>query len=265
MNAVYGYLDMVSYLLTARRPVELVHAYDDDWRPAPRVAIYDGYKANRQPDPEPLPWQFVLLRELLDAAGMSQAEAPGWEAEDAIGSLIAQQGDREPATDIVTGDRDLIQLVRDPGFASCSPAGGAQVAEYDEAGVLAKYGVPADRVRGLRDAARRPLRRPSRRPRGGREDGPGAGQAYPARGAAGGRRGPHPDRPLLQRSPRLRVSVRDSADYLRSMQRIVPIRTDLELRAWKPEFDEDRLRGLARQHNLNGPVNRLLEAFGRVR
>jgi 5'-3' exonuclease len=266
VNAVYGYLDMVSYLLAARKPVELVHTYDDDWRPAPRVAIYDGYKANRQPDPEPLPWQFVLLRELLDAAGMAQAEAPGWEAEDAIGSLIAQQGDREPAIDIVTGDRDLIQLVHDPWVRVLFTLRGVrEVAEYDEAGVLAKYGVPASRYAEFAIL------------RGDPSDGlpgvHGVGEktarelvkAYPSLEALlEDAAAPVRNGPLLQRSPRLRTSVRDSADYLRSMQRIVPIRTDLELRTWKPELDEERLRGLARQHNLNGPVNRLLDAFGRV-
>src|SRR5437867_5782738 len=58
VNALHGYLDMVGYLIEARHPDQVVHVYDDDWRPAPRVALYAGYKANRAPDPEGLPPQF---------------------------------------------------------------------------------------------------------------------------------------------------------------------------------------------------------------
>jgi len=69
VNTVHGYLDMVAHLVGSRRPDRLVHVYDDDWRPAPRVARYGGYKANRAPDPEDLPEQFELLRSVLDALG----------------------------------------------------------------------------------------------------------------------------------------------------------------------------------------------------
>src|SRR6266480_7842998 len=61
INAIHGYLDMVATLVASRHPDGIVHVYDDDWRPAPRVAIYAGYKANRPPDPEDLPQQFVFL------------------------------------------------------------------------------------------------------------------------------------------------------------------------------------------------------------
>src|SRR5919201_3072401 len=87
INAVHGYLDMTGRLLDNREADEIVHTYDDDWKPAPRVAAYSGYKAHRAPDPEGLPEQFGLLRDVLDAFGMAQADAPGWEAEDAIGVM----------------------------------------------------------------------------------------------------------------------------------------------------------------------------------
>src|SRR3712207_1547835 len=72
VNAVHGYLDMVVHLLGDLRPDRVVHVYDHDWRPAGRVAAYAGYKADRPPDPEGLPAQFGILREVLDAAGMPQ-------------------------------------------------------------------------------------------------------------------------------------------------------------------------------------------------
>src|SRR5216117_2274284 len=111
--AVHGYLDMVTKLMVDRKPDEIVHVYDHDWRPVARTDIYPAYKGNRLPDPEDLPQQFVLLRQVLDATGMLQAQTEGWEAEDAIGAfcLDAREDDR---IEIVSGDRDLIQLVRDP-------------------------------------------------------------------------------------------------------------------------------------------------------
>src|SRR5207248_8924100 len=127
-----------------RRPHEVVHVFDADWRPAPRVALYAAYKSTRQPDPEELPSQFDRLREMLDALGMAQAEALEWEAEDAIGSLLPH-GDAE-LTEIVSGDRDLIQLVRDPSVRLLFTLRGvSQLLELDEAAVFEKYGVPADR------------------------------------------------------------------------------------------------------------------------
>ena len=145
VNALHGYLDWTANLIQSRRPGDVVHAYDQDWRPVPRVELYEGYKANRPPDPDGLPEQFPVLRDVLDALGMRQAEVPGWEAEDAIGAICAR-ADGSDRIDIVTGDRDLIQLVRDPAvrvlFTVC---GVSDMRELDEAGVLERFGVPASR------------------------------------------------------------------------------------------------------------------------
>ena len=60
VGAVHGYLDMVTRLLVTRRPEEIVHAYDHEWRPVARTDMYAGYKANRAEDPEDLPEQFPM-------------------------------------------------------------------------------------------------------------------------------------------------------------------------------------------------------------
>jgi 5'-3' exonuclease len=262
VNALFGYLDMTGQLLVTQRPDELVHCYDDDWRPAPRVAIYQGYKAQRPPDPEGLPEQFEILREVLDAFGMSQAEAPGWEAEDAIGCLCvaAAPDDR---TDIVTGDRDLIQLVRDPEVRVLFTLRGVtKLAVYDEAGVLEKYAVPASRygdfailrgdpsdglpgVRGVGEKTARALV-----------------QAYPSldamiEDATSATR----TQPVLQRSPSLRAALAGAVDYIDKVRRIVPIRTDLELRAWARRREDSRIDELAERYALKGPVMRLRAAI----
>ena len=111
------------------------------------MAIYDGYKANAAAGPRGAARSSSSCsRELLDAAGMAQAEAAGLGGRGRHRLAHRPRGDRGPATDIVTGDRDLIQLVRDPWVRVLFTLRGVrEVAEYDEAGVLAKYGVPADR------------------------------------------------------------------------------------------------------------------------
>jgi 5'-3' exonuclease len=264
VNAVFGYLEMTARLVDSRRPDRAVHVYDDDWRPAARVAVYEGYKANRAPDPEGLPEQFDVLRELLDALGQPQAEAPGWEAEDAIGSMCARldQGDR---VEVVTGDRDLIQLVRDPAVRVLFTVRGvSELRVLDEAGVLEKYGVPAARyvefailrgdpsdglpgVRGVGEKTARALV-----------------HAYPDIAAlVEDARAPQRKGAVLQRSPALRASIREAADYLAAMREVVPIRTDLEVRTWEASPDEGRLEELAEKYKVGGPLGRLRSALGR--
>src|SRR5207249_12164034 len=104
--AVHGYLDMVTKLMVDRKPDEIVHVYDHDWRPVARTDIYPDYKGNRLPDPEDLPPQLVMLRQVLDATGLVQAQTEGWEAEDAIGAFCADADDRD-RIEIVPCVRDL--------------------------------------------------------------------------------------------------------------------------------------------------------------
>ncbi|MGH2573392.1 MAG: 5'-3' exonuclease [Actinomycetota bacterium] len=264
VNAVFGYLDMTARLIASRRPDRAVHVYDDDWRPAARVALYQGYKANRAPDPEGLPEQFDVLRELLDALGQPQAEAPGWEAEDAIGSMCALL-DQDDRVEVVTGDRDLIQLVRDPAVRVLFTVRGvSELRVLDEAGVLEKYGVPAARyaefailrgdpsdglpgVRGVGEKTARALV-----------------DSYPDIAAlVEDARAPTRKGAVLQRSSALRASIREAVDYLAAMREVVPIRTDLEVRMWEASPDESRLEELAETYKVGGPLGRLRSALGR--
>jgi 5'-3' exonuclease len=262
VNAIHGYLDMTGRLISNYAPDDVVHVYDDDWKPAPRVRAYAGYKAKRPPDPPGLPEQFGILRELLDAFGLPQAEAPGWEAEDAIGTLAAQAG-RDDRIDVVTGDRDLIQLVRDPQVRVLFTLRGVtDVRVLDEAGVMEKYGVPASRyaefailrgdpsdglpgVRGVGEKTARSLV-----------------EAYPSVEAMveDARWSKGSDRPL-QRSPSLRGAIRDASGYLEAMRDVVPIKRDLELRTWQAERDDARLDELSERYRVVRPVRRLREAL----
>ncbi len=262
VGAVHGYLDMVTRLLASRRPDEIVHVYDHEWRPVARTDMYAGYKANRLPDPEGLPEQFPMLRQVLDLTGMSQAMTRGWEAEDAIGALCAGV-DETDRIEIVSGDRDLIQLVRDPTVKLLFTLRGvSDLLDLDEAGVLEKYGVPASRylefailrgdasdglpgVRGVGEKTARALVQTY----GSLEE------MLADAASASPRPGP------LKGKPALRARIADSAEYIATMQRLVPVNAVAPVDRWRGERDDDGLAALADELALKGPVQRLRAAL----
>jgi 5'-3' exonuclease len=147
VNAVRGFLDMTARLLTAHRPERLVACWDDDWRPAFRVEALPSYKAHRvapeggEEVPDELSPQVPVLIDVLAAAGIDRVGAPGFEADDVIGTLATRA--RGPV-DVVTGDRDLFQLVDDDRSIRVlyTARGIADIELVDEAAVTAKYGIP---------------------------------------------------------------------------------------------------------------------------
>lgn len=122
VNAVRGLLDFIARLVGDYRPTHLVCAWDNDWRPQWRVDLVPSYKAHRvvaelpgpRPDieevPDPLEAQIPIIVETLAALGICVIGADGYEADDVIGTLATDAG---MPVDIVTGDRDLFQLVDD--------------------------------------------------------------------------------------------------------------------------------------------------------
>lgn len=150
VNAVRGLLDTIARLVTAYRPDRLVAAWDDDWRPVFRVAAIGSYKAHRvavevpgdgsvEDVPDALAVQVPVIVEVLAALGVARLGVPGFEADDVIGTLVARSS--EPV-DVVSGDRDLFQLVDDAaGVRVLYPAKDGFVA-VDQAGLAARYGVP---------------------------------------------------------------------------------------------------------------------------
>jgi 5'-3' exonuclease len=159
VNAVRGFLDSVATVITRHKPGRLVVCLDLDWRPQFRVDRIPSYKAHRveeenpsgQTDveevPDELSPQVEMIAEILDAFGICTGGAVGYEADDVIGTLAAQER-RDPVV-VVSGDRDLLQVVRDApvairvlylgrGLSNATLLGPAEVAE--------RYGVPADRA-----------------------------------------------------------------------------------------------------------------------
>jgi 5'-3' exonuclease len=147
INAVRGFLDMTARLLTTHDPDRLVACWDDDWRPAFRVEALPSYKAHRvapeggEEVPDELSPQVPILIEVLAAAGIDRVGAPGYEADDIIGTLATRA---HGPVDVVTGDRDLFQLVDDSrGVRVLYTARGiGDIELVDEAVVTAKYGIP---------------------------------------------------------------------------------------------------------------------------
>ena len=158
VNAVRGLLDMIAFLVTEHRPDRLVACWDDDWRPAFRVEAIPSYKAHRvaQPTPGPVPDveevpdtlspQVPVIADVLAALGIARVGAPGYEADDVIGTLVTRETERGTTgrVDIVTGDRDLFQLVDDAaGVRVLYPARGVRDPDVvDQAKLAEKYGVP---------------------------------------------------------------------------------------------------------------------------
>ncbi len=145
-NAVFGFLNYVARLIHDRKPGRLVVALDADWRPAWRVAALPSYKAHRVAAPgevDPVDPQIGVIVEVLDALGISTARADDHEAEDVIATLAHRA---KGPVEVVTGDRDLFALVRDPRVKVLFTLRGvSELALVNAAWVAAKYGIPGDR------------------------------------------------------------------------------------------------------------------------
>jgi 5'-3' exonuclease len=153
-NAVRGFLDMIASLVERGRPTHLVACWDNDWRPAFRVEAIPSYKAHRvagasdealngETVPEALSVQVPIIVDALAALGIARVGIDGHEADDVIGTLTTTLTGQMPV-DVVTGDRDLFQLVDDANAIRVlyTARGGVRSPDVvDEAFIAQKYGV----------------------------------------------------------------------------------------------------------------------------
>jgi len=268
VNAVRGLIDMTATLVRAHAPDALVACMDADWRPAFRVAAIPSYKAHRlaadgrEQTPEALEVQIPIIEEVLDAVGIARVGVPGYEADDVIGGYAARV---TGPVDVVTGDRDLFQLVDDARQCRVlyTVRGIRNLQVVDEAFVTAKFGIPG---RGYADFAVL---------RGDPSDGlpgvPGVGEKTAAalitrfgslRGVLealdAGRTDGFPA------GSRNRLAA--AREYLEVAPTVVNVARDVPL----PEVDvtlpgkprdPERLVALADRYGIDGPLNRLLAAL----
>ncbi|NDL56085.1 5'-3' exonuclease [Phytoactinopolyspora mesophila] len=269
VNAVRGLLDFIARLITDRHPSRLVACLDADWRPAFRVELIPTYKAHRVADhatgaetvPPALESQIPVILEVLDALGLAHVGVPGFEADDVIGTLAKR--DAGPV-DVVTGDRDLFQLVDDArGVRILYTARGVGKHEViDESAVAAKYGIPG---RAYADFATL---------RGDPSDGlagvSGAGDKTAATLVS--RYGDiknllaAADDPSSDLSPTVRRKLLDARDYLAVAPDVVAVRADVPLPDFRDHLphapaDPAALAELSERWGLGSSVTRVLTAL----
>lgn len=151
VNAVRGLLDIIAKLVKLYEPTHIVACWDDDWRPQWRVDLIPSYKSHRVvevttvgPDveevPDPLETQLPVIREALTALGIPIIGVAAHEADDVIGTLATLA---TMPVDIVTGDRDLFQLVDDAREIRViyTARGMSNLEIVTDETVVAKYGV----------------------------------------------------------------------------------------------------------------------------
>lgn len=267
VNAVRGFLDMLATLVRTRRPGRMVCAMDADWRPAWRVELVPSYKAHRvahdnvETVPEELVPQIPVIEQVLAAVGIPVVGVAGYEADDVLGTLAATQA---PPVEVVSGDRDLFQLVDDarPVRLLYCGRGVARLEVADEAAVRARFGVPASAYVDFAVL------------RGDPSDGlpgvNGIGEKTAARLVDRygdlARLLAAVDDPDAGFAPGIRSKLVAAADYLAVAPTVVRVARDVPLPDLPPALpeapvDPDRLLELAERWNLAGPCQRLVDAL----
>lgn len=272
VNAVRGLLDFIGRLVQDHRPDDLVACMDADWRPHWRVELIPSYKAHRVaretetgPDveetPDTLAPQVPIIEAALDAFGIARVGVAGYEADDVIGTLTTRA---TGPVDIVTGDRDLYQLVDDARqrrvLYPLKGVGSLQVT--DEAWLREKYGVDGP---GYADLALL---------RGDPSDGlpgvPGIGEKTAAKllDAYGTLDGiiAAIDDPKSKLTPVQRKRLDESRPYLAVAPKVVQVAGDVPIPQFNPALPSlpshpELVDALAHRWGLGGAVSRLSGAL----
>src|SRR5580658_5162582 len=134
-NAVYGFTAMLINVLRDEQPTHVAVAFDRG-EPTFRHEQYVDYKANRRETPEDFRSQLSLIFEVLDALGIRRLSAPGYEADDLIATLATQAAAEGMDVLIVTGDRDVLQLVSERVTALMTRRGITDMTRFTPATVL---------------------------------------------------------------------------------------------------------------------------------
>jgi DNA polymerase-1 len=144
-SAVYGFSTLVLKLLREEAPKGVAFARD---APAAtfRHVEYSEYKSQRAPVPSPLSAQFVWLDRLLDALGLPCFAMPGFEADDVLATLARELREQGERVRVVTGDRDLFQIIGPDCDVLFVGRRAQKPIVYDEAAVIARFGVPPERL-----------------------------------------------------------------------------------------------------------------------
>jgi DNA polymerase-1 len=146
-NAIYGLASMLTKIVTEMRPAGVVVVWDAGM--SGREETYDLYKAQRPPRPDLLAEQWPHLMPLVEAFGYANVKVEGYEADDVIGSLARRAQERGIPVMVVSGDRDVYQLVGEGVRVMSTSRGVTETKVYDHDGVVERYGVPPELVTDL--------------------------------------------------------------------------------------------------------------------
>ncbi|MFD5461755.1 DNA polymerase I [Kitasatospora sp. NPDC127059] len=139
-NAVYGFASMLANTVRDEQPTHLAVAFDLS-RQTFRSAEFPDYKANRAKTPDEFKSQIGLIGELLDAMNIPRMTVEGFEADDIIATLATAAEAAGYDVDIVTGDRDSLQLVTDHVTVLYPTKGVSELTRFTPEKVTEKYGV----------------------------------------------------------------------------------------------------------------------------
>lgn len=148
-NAVYGFAAMLLRILEEEEPTHLLIAFDAG-KEVFRHQQYEAYKGTRQKSPEELREQFPRIKELVDAFGIERLELEGYEADDIIGTISLQADKEKLATKIVSGDKDLLQLVSEYVSVGLTRKGMTEIEWYDLKGLREKMGLTPPQIIDLK-------------------------------------------------------------------------------------------------------------------
>ncbi len=146
-NAIYGFASMMVKLLTDFKPKGVIVAWDAGW--SGREKQYSEYKAQRKSRPDLLKEQWPHLAPLAEAFGFTNVKVDGYEADDVIGTLARRASAAGLPVMVVSGDRDVYQVVGDGIRVMTTSRGVTDTRIYDREGVVERYGVPPELVPDL--------------------------------------------------------------------------------------------------------------------
>src|SRR4051794_37803919 len=146
-NAIYGLASMFAKFLIDEDPEAVIVCWDAGW--SGREVTYEPYKSQRKPRPDLLRDQWPHLMPLAEAFGFSNLKVDGYEADDVIASLVNRAREQDIPVMVVSGDRDVYQLVEDGVRVMTTSRGVTDTKIYDREGVVERYGVPPERVTDL--------------------------------------------------------------------------------------------------------------------
>jgi len=268
VNAIRGYLDMTSKLINLYKPNRIVACLEGDWRPSWRVELFPDYKMNRldetgeEEEPDTLTPQIPILLDLLEALGIPMLGVDDYEADDLMATLAVNQ---PGPVRIVTGDRDLFQLVDDKRDVKIVylAKGLANHDLVDLKWIERKYEIPGDRY-GLFAMIR-----------GDASDGLPGIKGIGEKGAASIAKQFTDLTEVMKAAvsnderltPNLRKKLLESAEYAKIAPRLVGCATDVSIPEMKihipsEPLDSKKVQNIKDEYGLGTSVDRIMNALG---